>query len=71
MSRVDELEVGIPLHLLCDRALQGDGDVGLPTLEHRQARGGFRHTLDDDALQVRHLTPVSLIGFQDQLYLGV
>jgi hypothetical protein len=42
------------------------GDIDLPLLDHRHARAGVHHTLEDEALDVGRFAPVLLIGLHDQ-----
>ena len=68
MPRVDELEIGVALHLFGDRPLQG-GEVSLLRFSIARRVVASGTPFHDDAFDRGHLTPVSLIGFEHDLYL--
>src|SRR5262249_13269396 len=69
-TREGELERGIAFHLLGLRYVEQVGDVDLAALEHRHARRGLGHALEDHALHRGWLAPVPLERFHDQLDTG-
>ena len=54
-------------HLLRLRHVEDVRNVDLAAFQHRRARGGLRHALEDQPLHRRHLAPVALVGLHDQL----
>ena len=55
------------MDLFRHRAVEAIGHISFLALEHGQPRGGLRHPLHDQALDVRRLAPVLGIGLKDHL----
>ena len=60
-------QLGIPLELLAQLALQIVGHIDFTLLQHGQARRRVRDGFEDQPLDVGHFTPVPLDGLHDQL----
>ena len=62
----DELQLRVVPDRLAELAFQQVGDVDLAALQHREAGGRFRHALEHEAFDRRHLAPVVLVRLHHQ-----
>src|SRR3989442_1655094 len=67
MARGHELEARILFHVLGILTIEGEANIRLARLQHRDACSAFRHALHREPLHVGYVPPVPRVSLQHDL----